>query len=59
MQEMQKEYDSENKRLSEQVEKLTKRNNELELELKMMESDYRKEVGQLSEKVADLDDIRK
>ena len=56
---MQKEYDSENKRLSEQVEKLTKRNNELELELKMMESDYRKEVGQLSEKVADLDDIRK
>ena len=40
MQEMQKEYDQTLKTLREQVEMLTKKSNDLELQNKMLTSDY-------------------
>ncbi len=58
MQEMQKEYDATHKRLAEQVDILTKTNNELELKVKFMESDYWKDVEQLREKIEDLEELK-
>ena len=44
--------------LQESVELLTKRNNEIDLKLKMTESDYAKDMERLHEKVQELEELR-